>query len=48
MLSVPPSGTAEDDRVADLREIVDWLVHAAAILAPDQVSGRWQAEVHTR
>ena len=48
VLSVPPSGETDDDRAADLREIVDWLVQAAAILAPDQVSGRWQAEVHTR
>ncbi len=48
VLSVMPSGPTDDDRVADLREIVDWLVHAAAILAPGQVSGRWQAEVHTR
>lgn len=48
VLSVPPSGPSDDERTDDLREIVDWLVHAAAILAPEQVSGRWQAAVHTR
>lgn len=48
VLSASPSGATDDDRGGDLREIVDWLVAAAAILAPDQVSGRWQAEVHTR
>jgi hypothetical protein len=48
VLSVVPSGDSPAARSSDLAEIVDWLVAAAAILAPSQVTGRWQAEVHTR
>ena len=48
VLSVPASGSSVDDRAGDLTAIIDWLVAASAILAPDQVTGRWQAEVHTR
>jgi hypothetical protein len=48
VLSVPAPGGSDADRAAGLHDIVQWLVEAAAILAPDQVTGRWQAEVHTR
>ena len=48
VLSAPSSGPSEADHARDHREVVEWLVAAAAILAPDQVSGRWQAEVHIR
>jgi hypothetical protein len=48
VLSVQHQGDSDAARSSDLAEIVDWLVEAAAILAPDQVTGRWQAEVHTR
>jgi hypothetical protein len=48
VLSAPPAGPSDDERRDDLRQIVEWLVAAAAILAPEQVSGRWQAEVHLR
>jgi hypothetical protein len=44
VLSVP----AGDDLDADCETILAWLVAAAGVLAPDQVTGLWQAEVHRR
>ena len=48
VLSVPASDGSPGDRADHLSAIVEWLVAAAAILAPEQVTGRWQAEVHLR
>jgi hypothetical protein len=44
VLSVPPSG----DPDADCEQVLTWLVGAAAVLAPHEVTGLWQAEVHRR
>jgi len=44
VLSVP----AGDDLDTDCETILAWLVAAARVLAPDQMTGLWQAEVHRR
>jgi hypothetical protein len=44
VLSVPVG----DDPDADCEAILTWLVAAAATLAPHEVTGLWQAEVHRR
>lgn len=44
VLSVPAGDDVEDD----CEHILTWLLAAASVLAPAQVNGRWQAEVHRR
>jgi hypothetical protein len=44
VLSVPHGDNVEDD----CEHILTWLLTAATTLAPNQVTGRWQAEVHRR
>jgi len=44
VLSVPET----DDPDADCERILTWLVAAAGVLAPHEVTGLWQAEVHRR
>jgi hypothetical protein len=44
VLSVPVG----DDPDADCEAILTWLLAAASTLAPAEVTGRWQAEIHRR
>ena len=44
VLSVPQA----DDPDAEHERVLRWLLAASAVLAPDQVSHRWQAEVRIR
>jgi hypothetical protein len=44
VLSVPEG----EDVDTDCETILRWLVAAAGVLAPEQVTGLWQAEVHRR
>ena len=41
-------GSAPGDASAAVEVVLDWLLAAGAALGPDQITGRWRAEVHRR
>ena len=43
-----PAGPAGPDASAAVDVVLPWLLAAGTALGPDQITGRWRADVHRR